>query len=206
MDARPGDSVLRRPWRQCAELRRTRGGAVLRDARPGLQLQDRPHCVCESARARQTGAGQPLQHQGLPFGRPRLRTRTAGCARRRHRPLHRGSQSGVSRARSHRKDVICGAQASSTTVPASVKGGFAMRWTALRGLAAFGAVLLCGPAALAAKYPAMAPLDQYMMDPSAEIALAKSAAPPSISDNATVLVLTRKGYQTAVKGSNGFVC
>ena len=45
-----------------------------------------------------------------------------------------------------------------------------------------------------------------MMDPAAEIALAKSAAPPSIADNATVLVLTRHGYETAVKGSNGFVC
>ena len=52
----------------------------------------------------------------------------------------------------------------------------------------------------------MAPLDQYLMDPAAEIALAKSAAPPSIADKATVMVLTRHGYETAVKGSNGFVC
>ena len=52
----------------------------------------------------------------------------------------------------------------------------------------------------------MAPLDQYLMDRSAEIALAKSAAPPSIADKAAVLVLTRHGYETAVKGSNGFVC
>lgn len=52
----------------------------------------------------------------------------------------------------------------------------------------------------------MAPLDQYLMDRSAEIALAKSAAPPSISDKATVLVLTPHGYDAAVKGSNGFVC
>jgi hypothetical protein len=52
----------------------------------------------------------------------------------------------------------------------------------------------------------MAPLDQYMMDRSAEIAMAKSAAPPSIADKATILVLTRHGYDTAVKGSNGFVC
>ena len=52
----------------------------------------------------------------------------------------------------------------------------------------------------------MAPLDQYLMDRSAEIALAQSAAPPSISGKATILVLTRNGYDTAIKGSNGFVC
>ena len=52
----------------------------------------------------------------------------------------------------------------------------------------------------------MAPLDQYLMDPAAEIALARSAAPPSVSGQATVLVLTRHGYETAVRGTNGFVC
>jgi len=55
-------------------------------------------------------------------------------------------------------------------------------------------------------YPRMAPLDQYLMAPSAEIALAKSAAPNSISGNAEVMVLGRRGYTTAVKGTNGFVC
>src|SRR5215469_13120703 len=81
-----------------------------------------------------------------------------------------------------------------------------MRWTMLRAFAGFVAVTLCAPAAQAADYSAMAPLDQYMMDRSAEIAMAKSAAPPSIAEKATVLVLTRHGYDTAVKGSNGFVC
>lgn len=59
----------------------------------------------------------------------------------------------------------------------------------------------------AAPYPKMAPIDQYLM-PSrdAEIALARSAAPASISSDATVLVLGRKGYETAVEGKNGFVC
>jgi hypothetical protein len=52
----------------------------------------------------------------------------------------------------------------------------------------------------------MAPLEQYLMDRSGEIALAKSAAPPSIADKASVLVLTRHGYVTAVRGDNGFVC
>lgn len=58
-----------------------------------------------------------------------------------------------------------------------------------------------------APYPAMAPLDQYLMaDQGAEIALAKSAAPPAIANDATVLVLTREGYRTAIKGKNGFTC
>jgi len=56
-------------------------------------------------------------------------------------------------------------------------------------------------------YPTMSPLDQYLMtDRSAEIALARTAAPKSISDDAAVVVLTRQGYETAVKGKNGFVC
>ena len=53
----------------------------------------------------------------------------------------------------------------------------------------------------------MAPLDQYLIpDRDAEIALARSAAPPSISHDATVMVLGKNGYETAVKGTNGFVC
>jgi hypothetical protein len=56
-------------------------------------------------------------------------------------------------------------------------------------------------------YPSMAPLDQYLMpDRNAEIALARSAAPDSISRDAKILVLGRHGYETAVEGKNGFVC
>jgi hypothetical protein len=58
-----------------------------------------------------------------------------------------------------------------------------------------------------APYPTMAPLSQYLMaDEHAEIALARTAAPASISDAAEVMVLGREGYTTAVKGSNGFLC
>ena len=57
-----------------------------------------------------------------------------------------------------------------------------------------------------APYPSMAPLDQYLMEQQAEIALARSAAPESISRDAEVMVLGRHGYETAVKGKNGFVC
>jgi hypothetical protein len=56
-------------------------------------------------------------------------------------------------------------------------------------------------------YPKMAPVEQYLMsDQGAEIALARSAAPESISRDAEVLVLGRHGFKTAVKGKNGFVC
>src|SRR5260370_28638407 len=58
-----------------------------------------------------------------------------------------------------------------------------------------------------APYPAMAALGQYLMpDEKSEIALARSAAPASISDGAEVMVLGRTGYRTAVKGTNGFLC
>jgi hypothetical protein len=56
-------------------------------------------------------------------------------------------------------------------------------------------------------YPSMAPVDQYLMaGQAAEIALARSAAPESISRDADVLVLGRHGFEAAVKGKNGFVC
>jgi len=55
-------------------------------------------------------------------------------------------------------------------------------------------------------YPTMAPMEQYLMDRNTEIALARSAAPDSISRDATILVLGRQGYETAVEGKNGFVC
>jgi hypothetical protein len=58
-----------------------------------------------------------------------------------------------------------------------------------------------------ASYTAMAPLDQYLIpDANSEISLARSAAPVSISDGAEVMVLGAKGYTTAVKGTNGFLC
>jgi hypothetical protein len=75
-------------------------------------------------------------------------------------------------------------------------------------LALVGAVWQANAQAQDAKtpYPSMAPLDQYLMERNAEIALARSAAPESISRNAEVMVLGRHGYEIAVKGKNGFVC
>jgi hypothetical protein len=57
------------------------------------------------------------------------------------------------------------------------------------------------------EYSRMAPLDRYLeTDRNTEIALARSAAPTSISGDATVLVFEKGGYQAAIKGKNGFTC
>jgi hypothetical protein len=58
----------------------------------------------------------------------------------------------------------------------------------------------------ASQYPNMAPRDQYMMDKTAEIALARSAAVPAISNDADVLVLGAHGFEPAAKGTNHFTC
>jgi hypothetical protein len=55
-------------------------------------------------------------------------------------------------------------------------------------------------------YPTMAPIEQYQMDRDAEIAMARTAAPASVSKDASVMVLGQKNYETAVEGTNGFVC
>jgi hypothetical protein len=84
---------------------------------------------------------------------------------------------------------------------------------ALVALAFLVQVILPGPTCQAqaqaekASYPAMAPLNQYLMpDANSEIALARTAAPASISDAAEVMVLGPQGYTTAVKGTNDFLC
>ncbi len=84
-----------------------------------------------------------------------------------------------------------------------------------QGMVLAASVLLSGPfvsrpaqaQSIKAPYPAMAPLDQYLIaDRDAEIALARSAAPPALSSDASVLVLEKDGYHTAIEGKNGFVC
>lgn len=86
-----------------------------------------------------------------------------------------------------------------------------------RTIATFAAVLLvvslsasktqAQAAAKPSAYATMAPLEQYLIaDQATEIALARSAAPASISDHADVMVLGREGYMTAAKGTNGFMC
>lgn len=74
--------------------------------------------------------------------------------------------------------------------------------------AIFVFLLASQPAAqtVTSAYPSMAPLSQYLMPRDAEISLARSAAPKSVSDAAEILVFTKSGFETAVKGTNGFVC
>jgi hypothetical protein len=68
-------------------------------------------------------------------------------------------------------------------------------------------VALGGVSQAQTSYSSMAALDQYLIpNRDAEIALARSAAPDSISQDAKILVLGPHGYETAVEGKNGFVC
>jgi len=68
------------------------------------------------------------------------------------------------------------------------------------------AALFVTPAIAADRYPNMAAIEKYTIAPADEIALARSAAPASVAEHAEVLVLGEHGYETAVKGTNGFVC
>jgi hypothetical protein len=73
-------------------------------------------------------------------------------------------------------------------------------------IATFGAACPIQAQSASSPYPSMAPIEQYRMDRDAEIALARTAAPPSISRDAEILVLGVKNFETAVRGKNGFVC
>ena len=75
----------------------------------------------------------------------------------------------------------------------------ARRLTLLAAMAA----LSTGANAQQSKYP---PIEQYLMARDAELTLARTAAPPSISDRATIKVLTRSGFVVAHEGDNGNVC
>lgn len=78
---------------------------------------------------------------------------------------------------------------------------------ALQKLALLAALCVASQARAAAGPDSkMAPLDQYLMPRDAEIALARSAAPDSVSRDADVFVLGAHGYELAVKGKNGFTC
>jgi hypothetical protein len=60
--------------------------------------------------------------------------------------------------------------------------------------------------AVLAQEPKYPPLSEYMMSQEAEVSLAKSAAPASISGHATIKVFTPSGYRVVHEGDNGFVC
>ena len=80
---------------------------------------------------------------------------------------------------------------------------------ALGGFAVFVLVVAAsGARAEDAKtpYPKMAPVDQYMMERSAEIAMARALLRHPSQRDAEVMVMGPHGYEVAVKGKNGFVC
>jgi hypothetical protein len=73
-------------------------------------------------------------------------------------------------------------------------------------VAAFGAAQPLRAQDAKSPYPTMAPIAQYRMDRDAEVAMARTAAPPAISRDAEIMVLGQKNYEVAVQGKNGFVC
>jgi hypothetical protein len=63
------------------------------------------------------------------------------------------------------------------------------------------------PEALAALYKEMAPIEAYLGNGDAdEIAVARSAAPTTISRDAEILAFDAHGYHRAVAGTNGWTC
>src|SRR5277367_958438 len=134
---------------------------------------------------------------------------------RRRRPDHRTSSAFPATHESNRTSVICGAPFVCIGLLIPQEESMNQMGQKIVAMIASGTfVLVIGLGALRqahareAKepYPSMAPLDQYLMDRNAEIAMARSAAPEAISRDADVLVLGRQGYETAVKGKNDFVC
>ncbi|MDP9007904.1 MAG: hypothetical protein M3N91_04215 [Pseudomonadota bacterium] len=86
----------------------------------------------------------------------------------------------------------------------SSSAAFGLAWAAVALICAVGSA---AAQAAKARYPIMAPVEHYRVaSPADEIALARRAAPASIADAADVLTLGSQGYETAVKGRNGFVC
>jgi len=73
-------------------------------------------------------------------------------------------------------------------------------------LVVLAAALPARPQAQISSYATMAPIEEYGMAQQAEIKLARSAAPASISRDAEILTLGQHGFEPAVKGKNGFVC
>lgn len=82
----------------------------------------------------------------------------------------------------------------------------AFTWGSVAIIAACGVAWLGQAQTTKDPYPSMAPIEQYLMDRDAEIALARSAAPAGVSRDAGVLVLGRKTFDVAAKGTNGFFC
>lgn len=68
------------------------------------------------------------------------------------------------------------------------------------------AILLPSSRASAQERTTVGAVEDYLMDEAYEVALARSAAPAVVSDDATVLVFGADGYREARAGTNGFTC
>jgi hypothetical protein len=76
-----------------------------------------------------------------------------------------------------------------------------MRTLSILALASLGAGLLSAQAP-----PSPPPVSAFLMPRDAELALARSAAPATVTEHATFKVLTPTGFQVAQEGRNGFTC
>lgn len=82
----------------------------------------------------------------------------------------------------------------------------APRWSSSLAAALMTALGVAAAPASAQPYE-LGPRSGYLMDREAEIALARSAGPPEVGAEATILVLEDDGtYERAVVGTNGFTC
>ena len=77
----------------------------------------------------------------------------------------------------------------------------------MRRLVLLFTALTVWTASLPAQHPGTGQSGRRALLPrSREIALARSAAPPAVSDSATIYVLGDKDYEVAVRGTNGNAC
>jgi hypothetical protein len=83
----------------------------------------------------------------------------------------------------------------------------AKMWMGVAGVVMLAGAVVGGAAqAKPVAYTVAAPLSEYFMEKAAEMEMARSAAPVSISGGAEVLAMGKDGYTTAAKGGNGFTC
>ena len=88
----------------------------------------------------------------------------------------------------------------------AVLGGGIVALAALFGLGWRIEAQQAGPQDPAGPYPNMAPIAAYRMDRDAEIALARTAAPASITRDAGIWVLGATNFEVALPGTNGYLC
>jgi hypothetical protein len=77
----------------------------------------------------------------------------------------------------------------------------------MKPLSVIAALLVAGPLAAQQPYDRSTQLPKRpVLARDAEIAMARAAAPPAVSSQATIYVAGREGYEVAIKGTNGWGC